>query len=74
MKLTLLIIGILLACHRASAQGTVYFYNHVPSAGLEHMIINPADPAALFAQDRDKQCSDEPTTLPRRPSPKGTDR
>jgi hypothetical protein len=37
-------------------------------------MINPANLAALVAQYRDKQSSDEPTNLPRRPSPKRIDR
>jgi hypothetical protein len=37
-------------------------------------MIHPATLAALIAQYRDKQSSDEPTSLPRRPSPKRLDR
>jgi len=37
-------------------------------------MIHPANLAALITQYRDKQSSDELTSLPRRPSPKRIDR
>jgi hypothetical protein len=35
MKSIVVAIGLLLSCGQVWAQGTVYFYNHVPSAGLD---------------------------------------
>jgi hypothetical protein len=58
---------------RSSGVGST-LADSVTSTDLEQKMINPANLAALVAQYRDKQSSEEPTNLPRRPSPKRIDR